>query len=136
MGYLYNENKLVQTGTGNINLTSDYVFRGVSLSDNGPAVQGGFDYSVDLLKAAGVSGYLGVWGSNVDFNETVELIRQARGEATFVRAAEGNRDALATGAGRGPAPSGRALPGCRPLTPDVRALRGGSPKKACRIWCP
>ncbi len=43
--------------SANIALTSDYVFRGVSLSD-GPAVQGGFDYTDDLW-------YAGVWGSNV-----------------------------------------------------------------------
>jgi uncharacterized protein (TIGR02001 family) len=43
--------------TANIGLATDYVFRGVSLSD-GPAVQGGFDYSSDLW-------YAGVWASNV-----------------------------------------------------------------------
>jgi uncharacterized protein (TIGR02001 family) len=46
--------------SGNIALTSDYVFRGISLSDNGPAVQGGFDWtSGDQMF------YAGVWGSNV-----------------------------------------------------------------------
>ena len=49
------------TLTGNIALTSDYVFRGVSQSQNGPAIQGGFDYS----HASGF--YLGTWGSNVDW---------------------------------------------------------------------
>jgi uncharacterized protein (TIGR02001 family) len=49
--------------TANIALTTDYVFRGISLSD-GPAVQGGFDYSAELW-------YAGVWGSNV--NEGIEL---------------------------------------------------------------
>src|SRR5690606_10986980 len=43
--------------SASVALTSDYVFRGVSLSD-GPAVQGGFNYSAD-------SWYAGVWGSNV-----------------------------------------------------------------------
>lgn len=46
------------TITANVALTTDYVFRGVSLSDNGPAVQGGFDYTADLF-------YAGVWASNV-----------------------------------------------------------------------
>jgi uncharacterized protein (TIGR02001 family) len=47
----------------NIGFTSDYVFRGISQSDEGPAVQGGLDFSHD-------SGfYAGVWGSNVDFND-------------------------------------------------------------------
>jgi uncharacterized protein (TIGR02001 family) len=44
--------------TANVALTTDYVFRGVSLSDNGPAIQGGFDWSSDMF-------YAGVWGSNV-----------------------------------------------------------------------
>jgi len=43
-----------------IYLTTDYVFRGVSFSDEDPAIQGSFDY-------AHPSGfYLGVWGSNWD----------------------------------------------------------------------
>lgn len=44
--------------SANVALTTDYVFRGVSLSDNGPAIQGGFDWSSELF-------YAGVWGSNV-----------------------------------------------------------------------
>ena len=46
---------------GNIALTSDYVSRGVSYSDNDPAVQGGLDWS------HGLGFYAGVWGSNVSF---------------------------------------------------------------------
>lgn len=56
--------------TGNVALTTDYVWRGVSQNtDESPALQGGFDYSHD-------SGfYAGVWGSNVNFggNESLEL---------------------------------------------------------------
>lgn len=44
--------------TANISLTSDYVFRGVSLSGNDPAIQGGFDYSNEAW-------YAGVWGSSL-----------------------------------------------------------------------
>jgi uncharacterized protein (TIGR02001 family) len=44
--------------SGNVALTSDYVFRGVSLSDNDFAIQGGFDWSQDQL-------YAGVWGSSL-----------------------------------------------------------------------
>jgi uncharacterized protein (TIGR02001 family) len=44
--------------TANISLVSDYVFRGVSLSDNGPAIQGGFDWSSEVF-------YAGVWGSSI-----------------------------------------------------------------------
>ena len=47
---------------GNITLTSDYVFRGVSQTDENPAVQGGFDVSGDLL-------YAGVWGSNANYGD-------------------------------------------------------------------
>lgn len=50
--------------TGNIALTSDYVFRGVSLSANDPAIQGGFDYTADMF-------YAGVWGSSL--SEGMEL---------------------------------------------------------------
>ncbi|MDX2275899.1 MAG: TorF family putative porin [Hyphomonadaceae bacterium] len=46
--------------SGNIALVSDYVFRGVSLSDESPAVQGGFDWS-----SADEMFYAGVWGSSL-----------------------------------------------------------------------
>lgn len=46
--------------SGNVALTTDYVWRGVSLTDGGPAIQGGFD--ADLGNGA----YAGVWASNVD----------------------------------------------------------------------
>lgn len=49
------------TLTGNIGLTTDYLFRGVSQTQNGPAIQGGFDYS----HASGL--YLGTFASNVDW---------------------------------------------------------------------
>jgi uncharacterized protein (TIGR02001 family) len=48
---------------------SEYFFRGLSQTDDKPALQGGVDYTVDLIKAKGIGGYLGIWGSNVDFNE-------------------------------------------------------------------
>ncbi len=45
----------------NIGIVSDYSFRGVSQTNEGPALQGGMDFSHD-------SGFhAGVWGSNVDF---------------------------------------------------------------------
>lgn len=48
--------------SGNVALASDYMFRGVSQTDNQIALQGGFDWSHD-------SGfYLGTWASNVDSN--------------------------------------------------------------------
>ncbi len=51
---------LSATGT----LASDYSFNGVSQTDNGPALQGSFDYS----QASGL--YAGTWASNVDFDPT------------------------------------------------------------------
>lgn len=52
--------------TANIALTTDYVFRGLSLSDNGPAIQGGFDWSSELL-------YAGVWGSSLSDGMELDL---------------------------------------------------------------
>ncbi len=50
--------------TGNLSFTTDYVFRGLSQTDENPALQGGFDYE----DPSGL--HAGVWGSNVDFNNT------------------------------------------------------------------
>jgi uncharacterized protein (TIGR02001 family) len=47
--------------SGNVALTTDYVWRGMSQTDGAPAIQGGFD--ADL----GNGLYAGVWASNVDF---------------------------------------------------------------------
>lgn len=49
--------------SANVGLYSDYAFRGISQSDEGPAVQGGFDVS----HTSGL--YAGIWGSNVNFND-------------------------------------------------------------------
>ena len=48
--------------SGNVALTSDYRFRGISQSDESIAVQGGFDLGWDT----GI--YIGTWGSTVDFD--------------------------------------------------------------------
>lgn len=48
---------------GNVAFVSDYLFRGVSQTDNGPAIQGG----LDLTTGSGF--YLGAWGSNIEFGE-------------------------------------------------------------------
>jgi uncharacterized protein (TIGR02001 family) len=53
--------------SANIGFTSEYYFRGISQTDDTPAVQGGFDYSVGLAES--VSLYLGIWGSNLKFND-------------------------------------------------------------------
>ena len=54
------------SGSGNIAVTSDYVWRGVSQSDEGPALQLGFDVASDIF-------YVGTWASNVDFGGDAEL---------------------------------------------------------------
>lgn len=49
-------------------LTTDYVFRGVSQTNQKPAIQGSLDAAYGIF-------YAGVWGSNVDFatNNSIEL---------------------------------------------------------------
>lgn len=47
---------------GNVSLTNNYMWRGITQSDKDPAIQGGVD--------VGYKGFdLGLWGSNVDFND-------------------------------------------------------------------
>lgn len=68
----------------NAGVASDYVFRGISQTDNNPQVFGGADISF-----AGI-GYAGVWGSNVDFNNGTDAeydvyvgFKPTLGSATF-----------------------------------------------------
>ncbi|MBT8419579.1 MAG: TorF family putative porin [Gammaproteobacteria bacterium] len=49
--------------TGNAAITSDYLFRGYSQTNESPAIQGGFDYE---HTPSGF--YLGIWASNIDFD--------------------------------------------------------------------
>ena len=48
--------------SGNVALTSDYVWRGISQSNEDLAIQGGFDYANGPF-------YVGTWASNVDFED-------------------------------------------------------------------
>lgn len=48
------------TISGNVALATDYAFRGVSQTDESPAVQGGLDLSAGSF-------YLGTWASNINF---------------------------------------------------------------------
>ncbi len=48
--------------TANVALSSEYVWRGISQSDEDAAISGGLDFTSDLF-------YAGVWASNVDFND-------------------------------------------------------------------
>jgi uncharacterized protein (TIGR02001 family) len=54
--------------SANVALTSEYFFRGISQTDDGPAIQGGFDWNLESLGALPVGLYAGVWASNIDFN--------------------------------------------------------------------
>jgi uncharacterized protein (TIGR02001 family) len=53
--------------SGNVAVTSDYVWRGVSQTDSNWAIQGGMDY------AAPVGLYVGTWASNVAFGGSIEM---------------------------------------------------------------
>jgi uncharacterized protein (TIGR02001 family) len=46
--------------TGNVALTTNYMFRGTSQTGNGPAIQGGFNYSYTPLNLNA-----GIWASNI-----------------------------------------------------------------------
>ncbi len=60
--------------TANMSATSNYVWRGVTQSNSGAAVQGGVDYALD-------SGfYLGAWASNISNGEEVDLYGGYAGE--------------------------------------------------------
>jgi len=56
--------------SANVTLATDYMFRGISQTDGGPAIQGGFDYSYDSGTFA--DPYVGVWASNVSFGGSIE----------------------------------------------------------------
>jgi len=50
----------------NAAITSDYVFRGFSQTDEGPAIQGGVDFTFGSI-------YAGAWASNVDFGDNTDV---------------------------------------------------------------
>lgn len=52
--------------SANVALTTDYVFRGISQSEEGAAIQGGFDASYKMF-------YAGVWASSIDFASNTEI---------------------------------------------------------------
>ncbi len=58
--------------SGSVAFTSDYMWRGLTQTDENPAVQGGFTYTIPLDDNFSV--YAGIWGSNVEFNDAnIEL---------------------------------------------------------------
>lgn len=53
--------------SGNVSLGSDYVYRGISQTNENPTIQGGFDFESE-------SGfYAGTWASNISFDGGVEI---------------------------------------------------------------
>lgn len=46
--------------SASVTFTTDYVFRGISQTDGGAAIQGSLDWTQDMF-------YAGIWGSNVNF---------------------------------------------------------------------
>ncbi len=53
------------TFSANVDVVSEYLFRGISQTNDEPAIQGGFDWSLDS-KPVGL--YVGTWLSNTNFN--------------------------------------------------------------------
>mgnify|MGYP001820462350 CR=1 FL=1 len=53
--------------SGTVMLAPDYVFRGISITDGDPAIQGSFDYEHDT------GFYAGIWASNVKFRENADV---------------------------------------------------------------
>jgi uncharacterized protein (TIGR02001 family) len=79
--------------TANVALVSQYAFRGVTQSDENPALQGGIDYNADI--GARTSFYAGAWASTVDFNDGDE----ASVEADIYSGLDFEIDRLTIGAG-------------------------------------
>ncbi len=52
--------------SGSVAFTTDYIFRGISQTGSGAAVQGSLDWTQDIF-------YAGAWGSNLSFTNGMEL---------------------------------------------------------------
>lgn len=63
------------TFSGSVALTTNYMFRGISQTNNEPAIQGALNYALGTkdfdvdMGGYDISAYTGVWGSNVDFQD-------------------------------------------------------------------
>lgn len=53
--------------SANVNLINDYKFRGISQTDRGRALQGGFDYNHES------GAYAGVWASSIEFADNIAM---------------------------------------------------------------
>jgi len=72
------------TFTGNVGLFSQYVFRGLSQTNEDPAVQGGLDYS----HSSGL--YAGTWASNISWLKDSGLYNSSSMEWDFYGGFKGN----------------------------------------------
>jgi len=52
--------------SANVALTTNYIYRGITQTDDGPAIQGGFDLTYGLF-------YAGTWASSVDFGDDTTM---------------------------------------------------------------
>ena len=65
--------------SASVALTTDYVWRGISQTNNDPAIQGSFDLSHE-------SGfYVGIWGSNIEFSDGSKTSLELDAYAGFSR---------------------------------------------------
>lgn len=76
------------TFTGNVGLFSQYVFRGISQTNEDIALQGGFDYS----HASGF--YIGTWASNISWLSDSETVTGYRSSSLEVDVYGGYRGAF------------------------------------------
>ncbi|GAB1232654.1 TorF family putative porin [Ferrigenium sp. UT4] len=60
--------------SANVSITSDYLYRGISQTGRGPAIQGGFDYA----HPSGL--YAGVWGSSISWLQDAGIATHASTE--------------------------------------------------------
>ncbi|MGK0266223.1 MAG: hypothetical protein ACI82N_000467 [Maricaulis sp.] len=66
-----------QSIEGNVALSTNYIYRGISQTDDGPAISGGFDYAAE----SGL--YAGVWASSVDFGDDTTMEMDVYGGYAF-----------------------------------------------------
>ena len=75
--------------SGNVSLTTDYLYRGISQTAGKPAIQGGFDY-------ANPNGfYAGVWGSNISWISDATIPASASGASVELDTYLGFRNSFA-----------------------------------------
>lgn len=61
----------IGTFSADVAITTDYAFRGISQTNEGPAIQGGFGWSkgFEIADKQELELFANIWGSNVDFSD-------------------------------------------------------------------